>query len=60
MSDPMSSKLSPDLVLNAEKRDKERAKRIRETPRSEQVRAEAFELMRNYRAKVAPAKRTSS
>ena len=56
----MSSKLSPDLVLNAEKRDKERAKRIRETPRSEQVRAEACELMRNYREKVAPAKRTSS
>jgi hypothetical protein len=56
----MSSKLSSELILNAEQRDKDRAKRIRETPRSKQLRAEAFELMQSYREKIVPAKRTSS
>lgn len=56
----MSTKLTSDVILTAEQRDKERAKRIRETPRSKQLRAEAFGLMQSYREKIVPAKRTSS
>ena len=50
----MDSKQLMDLILNAEQRHKECAKRVRETDRSKQIRAESFERMRDYKSGLAP------
>jgi hypothetical protein len=55
----MDSKQLMDLILNAEQRHKECAKRVRETDRSKQIRAEFFERMRDYKSKQQQVRRVS-